>query len=504
MIDTIYSLHEILFLWEYFLYSLENIFTIKKGEGLKIPMQATGLSRKPNLQRTSRLMYVLLFIPFIIAYISWMYFPTISHWVVTDLFKYQPHGQASLLWRITVRIFYTWYTFLAIGVTGTWMIAAVLVGRGHKEKNIQRYPMVSIVVPAFNEEDNIAHCINSLFRCTEEYDGLCEIIVVDDGSSDLTYEVSWASIELNRRKYPRVHGKIVRHSVNIGKIEAVKTGVNKALGSVVAIVDADSWWMVSTLKKLVNYMLLNGKKAVTGYVHPSDGDGELNPYVILQQLEYSQGLGIVRCAQSLKNNVLVVSGAIGLYEAKSLREILNMKDIHSVTEDLEITLEMHKTNAGVGYINDAKSCTMAPLSLGDLWTQRLRWFTGWLHNTSEIHKDLLSKKNSLTLLLWYGYIFEYAGAFIDLATLATFPLLFWFAPDRLYFLFNILIFASYGFLIGIITQIMALKQAYGKFNKHALLFYTPFYPILRLINVAARLTSSVKYSLGERGNWHNK
>ena len=471
---------------------------------MKIPMQAIGQSMKPSLQRISKLIYVLLCIPFVIAFISWKYFPVLPHWIITDLFKYQSYGQAGLLWWITIRIFYTWYTFLAIGVTGTWMIAAALVGRRHKEKNIQQYPMVSIVVPAYNEEDNVAHCIRSLFRCAEAYDGLCEIIVVDDGSSDLTYEVSWASLEINRRRWPRVQGKMVRHSVNLGKVEAVKTGVNKALGSIVAIVDADSWWVSTTLKQLVDYMLSNGKKAVTGYVHPSDGDGELNPYVILQQLEYSQGLGIVRCAQSLKNNVLVVSGAIGLYEAESLREILNRKDIHSVTEDLEITLEMHKRNAGVGYINDAKGCTMAPLSLGDLWTQRLRWFIGWLHNTSDIHKDLLSKKNSLTLLLWYCYIFEYAGAFIDLAALVTFPLLFWFAPDRIYFLFNILIFASYGFMIGMITQIMALKQAYGKFNKHALLFYTPFYPILRLINVAARLTSSVKYSLGERGNWHNK
>lgn len=77
--------------------------------------------------------------------------------------------------------------------------------------------------------------------------------------------------------------------------------------------------MPDTLLKLVDYILLNGKKAVTGYVHPSDGNAELNPNVILQQLEYSQGLGRSRCAQSLGNNVLVVSGAIGLHDADVLR-----------------------------------------------------------------------------------------------------------------------------------------------------------------------------------------
>lgn len=103
--------------------------------------------------------------------------------------------------------------------------------------------------------------------------------------------------------------------------------MNKALGTLIAVFDGDSWWMPDTLLKLVDYVLLNGKKAVTGYVHPSDGNAELNPYVVLQQLEYSQGLDIFRCAQSLGNNVLVVSGAIGLYDADVLRGILNEKNI---------------------------------------------------------------------------------------------------------------------------------------------------------------------------------
>jgi biofilm PGA synthesis N-glycosyltransferase PgaC len=364
--------------------------------------------------------------------------------------------------------------------------------------------MVSFVVSAYNEEKSVSRCVTSLFRCTERYTGLCEIIVVDDGSKDSTYEVAWATIEFNRLRHPQVRGKVVRHSVNLGKVEAIKIGVNKARGSLIAFVDADSWWRPETLTQLVDYMLLNGKKAVTGYVHPSDGDAELNPYVVLQQLEYSQGLGTTRCAQSLGNNVLVVSGAIGLFDADTLRGILNDKNVHSVTEDLEITLELHERAAKVGYVNVATSLTMSPESFNALWNQRLRWFTGWLHNTLSIHKGLLMKKSWLTLLLWYCYIFEYGGAFVDLAALVAFPFLFWFAPDRIYFVLNMLVFVPYGLLIGAINQAIALKYAYNKHNYHALLFYTPFYPILRLINILARLTSSVKYLLGDRGNWHKK
>lgn len=459
---------------------------------------------KFRLRKCSKVTYLVFCIPFILAYASWVYFPLLAQWLVTNIFKYEllsPLQQAGWLWYVAVRFFYTWYTFLAIGVAGVWAVAATFAKKKQEDRGKRCYPMVSFVVPAYNEEKNVSRCIRSLFRCAEEYNGLCEVIVVDDGSSDFTYEVAWASIELNRRRFPRVHGKVVRHSVNLGKVEAVQTGVNRALGSIIAVVDADSWWKSDTLLRLVEYMLSNGKKAVTGYVHPSDGDAEVNPYVVLQQLEYSQGLGISRCAQSLGSNVLVVSGAIGLYDADILREILNEKSIRSVTEDLEITLEMHKRGANVGYVNVAKGSTVAPLSFNVLWTQRLRWFTGWLHNTLSIHKDLLVRKTWLTSLLWYCYVFEYAGAIIDLAALGAFPFLFWLAPDRIFFVLNLLIFVPYGFLIGAINQAIALKYAYNRHNYRSLLFYTPFYPILRLINIFARLTSSVKYFCGDHGNW---
>lgn len=458
-----------------------------------------------KLPRNFKFTYLALCLPLILAYVSWRFFPVFANWLITQIFNYKISiQQENWLWYAIVQFFYGWYTFLAIGMAGIWAVAAFLAIARMKKPKDTVYPMVSFVVPAYNEEKNVSRCIKSLFKCAEKYRGQCEIIVVDDGSKDYTYEIAWATIELNRKQNPRVRGKIVRHCANLGKVEAIRTGVNRALGSLIAIVDADSWWLPDTLNTLVDYMLANGKKAVTGYAHPSDGETEAAPYVILQQLEYSQGLGIARCAQSLSENVLVVSGAIGVYEANVLRNILNEKTIRSVTEDLEITLEMHKRGADIGYINIATSLTVAPTSFHVLWSQRLRWFLGWLHNTLNIHKDLLLKKSWLTLLLWYCYIFEYGGAFIDLAAISAFPFLFWFAPDRIFFVLSLFVFVPYGLLIGVVNQAIALKYAYHRHNSQALLFYTPFYPILRLINILARLTSSAKYLLGDHGNWHHK
>jgi len=484
----------------------ETLLIIGRKERLtRFNSKELGSFMNLRLPKNSRIIYLIFCIPFILAYLSWQFFPTFANWLITQTFQYNASiQQAHWLWYLAIRFFYSWYTFLAIGIAGFWALAAMLAKSEKKKAKQLSYPMVSFIVPAYNEEKRVSRCITSLYKCVKDYAGLCEILVVDDGSKDYTYEIAWATIEYNRRKYPQVRGKVVRHTANLGKVEAIKTGLDRALGSIIAIVDADSWWASSTLVKLVDYMLANGKKAVTGYVHPSDGNAEANPYVVLQQLEYSQGLGVARCAQSLGNNVLVVSGAIGLYDANVLRQILNEKSIRSVTEDLEITLEMHKRDAKVGYASAAASLTVAPTSFEILWNQRLRWFTGWLHNTLSIHRDLLLKKSWLTLFLWYCYIFEYFGAFIDLAALCTFPFLFWYAPDQIFFVLNLLVFVPYGLLIGIVNQAIALKYAYNGHNYLALLFYTPFYPILRIINIFARLTSTVKYFLGDRGNWHGK
>lgn len=195
---------------------------------------------KFRLGKGSKVVYLLFCIPFILAYVSWLYFPDLAYWFITNIFKYEVYQKAGWLWYLIIRFFYTWYTFLAIGVAGVWAVAATLAKKQWKKHNKQHYPMVSFVVSAYNEEKNVSRCINSLFRCAEKYDGLCEIIVVDDGSSDFTYEIAWAAIQLNRRRYPKVRAKVVRHSTNLGKVEAVKTGLNKALGSIIAVVDADS------------------------------------------------------------------------------------------------------------------------------------------------------------------------------------------------------------------------------------------------------------------------
>jgi len=362
--------------------------------------------------------------------------------------------------------------------------------------------MVSFVVPAYNEEKNITRCLNSLFECTTNFRGSSEIIVVDDGSTDNTYETAWSTINSKSQELVHIRAKVVRHTANLGKAEALRTGVNKAMGEYVAVVDADTFWDKQGLTKLVDYMHATKTLASSGYIHPSDGVKERKLFAILQQLEYSQGLGILRRAEALGNAITVVPGPMGLYRSEVLRQLLNEKQAKSVAEDLEFTLEMQKKNMKLGYEDDARSTTMAPTTLKGFWHQRLRWSIGWLHNQLSIHKDLLWNRRWLTLLLWYSLVPGFFGAALELIALLSTPFFFWFAPDRVFFLLNLGMFMLLVLVVGIVQQAIALKFAYSHYNHKQLLWYMPLYFLLRLINIFAKFATLIQYAMGKRGMWH--
>lgn len=123
-------------------------------------------------------------------------------------------------------------------------------------------PVVSFVVVAYNEEANIARCLAAIAGQAEATP--CEVVVVDDGSSDRTAEVAAGCL-------PASMLQIVRHQRNRGRGAARASGVAAARGQWVAMVDADIVIPPHWLEYCLAEMLAGGWDAVGGIPVP-DGD----------------------------------------------------------------------------------------------------------------------------------------------------------------------------------------------------------------------------------------
>ena len=94
-------------------------------------------------------------------------------------------------------------------------------------------PRLSVVIPAFNEEESIEECVAEVCRVMDSLGGAYEVIVVDDGSTDGTFE------RLRSLKAQYAALRVLRFSRNCGQTAAMDAGFKNARGELVATLDAD-------------------------------------------------------------------------------------------------------------------------------------------------------------------------------------------------------------------------------------------------------------------------
>jgi len=231
-------------------------------------------------------------------------------------------------------------------------------------------PKVTIIVPAFNEEKVVARTIDALIEVDYPYK---EIIVVDDGSQDTTYEVA--------SKYMNSGVKVIRRP-NGGKFAALNTGLAFATGEIVVTVDADSLVARAAIREIVkgfddpqvagvagNLKVFNRHKLITQ----------------LQALEYIITIQLVRRAFEYFGSLTVASGAFSAFRRTALDEA-GRYDPDFLLEDFDITIKLLKSHAILHGNNEAVCYTEAPETWRDVYKQRLSWFRGDFQNFWK-HRD---------------------------------------------------------------------------------------------------------------------
>ena len=115
----------------------------------------------------------------------------------------------------------------------------------------------SIIIPAFNEEQNIPELLHDLDNCFKGIDSV-EIILVDDGSTVSLKDV------VNTSKYT-FDLKVLTNRFNLGQSESIKLGLSHSAGSIIGLIDADCQNPPKELKKLYDFYNTNAYDAVVSF-----------------------------------------------------------------------------------------------------------------------------------------------------------------------------------------------------------------------------------------------
>lgn len=227
-------------------------------------------------------------------------------------------------------------------------------------------PLVSIIVPAYNEEKYIGKCLQTLLELDYPKEKL-DIIVINDDSTDKTVEEA--------KKFAKYGIRVVSQK-NSGKGAALNHGLRLAKGEFIVTMDADSYVLPKTLKQLLAFFKENKNvMAVTPAIKIKPSNSLI---MELQRIEYLMII-FSRKLLSFIDAVPVIPGPFSMFRASVFKEVGGF-DEHNLVEDQEIALRIQKYNYKIKSSVIAEVYTNPPDNINDLIKQRVRWQRGGIRN----------------------------------------------------------------------------------------------------------------------------
>ena len=226
-----------------------------------------------------------------------------DHWV-----ELARQGQwSSLLLRPTI-LWVSMGTLLLVFRTSLW-----LKYRPFPSANAADAPLLTVVIPAYNEGRMVEKSIDSVIRADYPRHRL-QVIVIDDGSRDDT----WTYIERAGRRHPGL--VTVRFDRNRGKRAALAEGFRRALSDVVVTIDSDSVIERGTLLAIVGPFRDPRIGAVAGKVAVYNRLSGLLPRML--HVRFTLSFDFLRSAQSTYGTVYCCPGALAAYRTAVVRKVM--------------------------------------------------------------------------------------------------------------------------------------------------------------------------------------
>ena len=280
-----------------------------------------------------------------------------------------------------------WITYvLSLYITIYWMVVFFTEEDSKKDSkriSLARFPPVSILIPAYNEENTIALSLESVIKIEYPKDKL-EIIVINDGSKDNTEKKINEFIKSNKE----FNIKLINQK-NLGKANALNNALKTAKGEFFACLDADSFVEPKTLKKMLKVYEEDSKKLAI--VIPAMK--VKSPRTFIQKIQWTEYLVSLFIARlmSRMDCIYVAPGPFSLYRTDIIRKLGGF-DTKNLTEDQEIAYRVQKNHYKIKQGYDSYVYTIAPRDLKELYKQRNRWLKGSFLNIVKYRKLIWNKK----------------------------------------------------------------------------------------------------------------
>ncbi|MEA4827017.1 MAG: glycosyltransferase [Clostridium sp.] len=393
---------------------------------------------------------------------------------------------------------------------------------------------ISIVVPAYNEEETIIDNITSLLDLNyPEF----EIIVVNDGSKDNTlkkiidhFKLRKIDVDINMQincnKIKNVYGSfiipnlVVVDKENGGKSDALNAGINVSRYPLFCGIDADCIIEKNALLRIVKpFLKYEETVAVGGIVRIANGcnikNGKLleaklprEAIVRFQIIEYFRAFLTSRIGWDKINALLIISGAFGVFKKSAVVKVGGYS--RTIGEDMELTLKIHeyfrknKIKYKIDFTSDAVCWTQAPSKIKGLKTQRIRWHRGLTDSILRHKKMIFNPKYGTVGLLSMPYflLVEMLGPVVEIIGYIMLIISILTGTLSNFFIFVFLMAYLYGILFSL-SAILLEQFSYKRYNNireiTKLVIYTFFEQfIYRQITVWWRVKSFFNFKKGSK------
>jgi len=348
----------------------------------------------PTASQQKRLaFYVSVRAKFVYATIAASLWCALSAWLSLPWF-----GDLKAALGLPMAIFLVGGIALVPGFMNAFLATSLALDRRPARRIPIRYPALTILIAAYNEEDSIYDTLTSIDR--QNYPAPLQVIVLDDGSRDRTVERVRAYCDQNSASWI----ELVQMPGNGGKARALNAGLMRAEHHLVVTLDADSYLFHEALQHLVERYLSDplGTRAVAGTMLVRNS--RENWVTKAQEWDYFHGISAIKRVQSLYQGTLVAQGAFSLYERKALFEVGGWSD--RVGEDIVLTWAMLARGWRVGHAEDACCFTRVPTTLLQFIHQRRRWARGVFEALRQ-HPEILHKPRLTQFFIYWNMLFPW-------------------------------------------------------------------------------------------------